>query len=84
MVPQIIVLLNTQVVVFALGIGTKTEHAEQLIAAFKVLCQQCQGQQGAPAADPQQAVQPRKLQMVPSVIQQQLSLRDAFFASTTR
>ena len=71
-----------QVVVFALGIGTKMEHAEQLIAAFQVLCQQCPGQQGAPTADLQQA-DPYKSRFTPSVIHQQFLLRDAFFASTT-
>lgn len=68
---------------FALGIGTKTDHAEQLIAAFKVLCQQCQIGQGPTATDPQQA-NVGKLHLVPTAIHQQLLLRDAFFACTVR
>ncbi|KAL3145890.1 hypothetical protein ABBQ38_015259 [Trebouxia sp. C0009 RCD-2024] len=77
-------LLNIpKVVVFALGIGTKMEHAEHLIAAFKVLCQRHQGQQGAPTAKLQQAASCMS-GLAPSVIHQQLTLRNAFFASTTR
>lgn len=72
-----------QVVVFALGIGTKMQHAEQLIAAFQILCQQCQRGQGSAATDPQQP-DLGKLQLVPSAMQQQLSLRNAFFASSIR
>lgn len=73
-----------QVVVFALGIGTKMEHADQLIAAFKVICQQCQRGQGPGAATELQQATLGKLQLVPSAIDQQLSLRDAFFAGTLR
>ena len=68
---------------FALGIGTKTAHAGQLIAAFRVLCQQCQLALGPTAADPQQA-DVGKPQFVPTAIDQRLSLRDAFFACTVR
>lgn len=72
-----------QVVVFALGIGTKMEHAEQLIAAFKALCRQYEGQPGDSTAKLQQAASCMS-RFAPSVIHPQLSLRDAFFASTTR
>ena len=72
-----------QVVVFALGIGTKVEHAEQLIAAFKVLCQRCQEEHIFAPTDPQQATL-SKPQLISSAIDQQLSLREAFFASTIR
>ena len=68
---------------FALGIGTKMQHAEQLIAAFQILCQQCQRGQGSAATDLEQA-DLGKLQLVPSAMHQQLSLRDAFFASSIR
>ena len=72
-----------QVVVFALGIGTRMQHAEQLIAAFKVLCEQYQTAQSPPATVPQHAAL-GKLQLIPSLNHQQLTLREAFFASTTR
>ena len=72
-----------QVVVFALGIGTNMVHAEQLIAAFKVLCQRCQkGHIPAPTGLPQATVS--KPRFSSSAIDQQLSLREAFFASTIR
>ncbi|KAL3155894.1 hypothetical protein ABBQ32_012894 [Trebouxia sp. C0010 RCD-2024] len=76
-------LATQQVVVFALGIGTKMEHAEQLIAAFKALCRQYEGQPGDSTAKLQQAASCMS-RFAPSVIHPQLSLRDAFFASTTR